>query len=147
MLASVAGTSCVDYSPLNTEKKTIKAGGESGRTFFGMIDYVTRHSPKVIILENVSSAPWGAVCEEFAKIEYNATYVRLDTKCVLTADPGIARLYQLTSLPPPRSYYIPHTRSRGCALPTRTSLREIAAHPFRARRPDCDADEVWLWAD
>ncbi|KAK4703476.1 hypothetical protein P7C70_g2742, partial [Phenoliferia sp. Uapishka_3] len=96
----VAGTSCVDYSPLNTEKKTIKAGGESGRTFFGMLDYVTRHKPKIVILENVSGAPWGAVSEEFEKIEYRADFVRLDTK----------------------AYYIPHTRTRGCRLFTHLPL-------------------------
>ncbi|KAM0792935.1 hypothetical protein ACM66B_002694 [Microbotryomycetes sp. NB124-2] len=109
----VAGTSCVDYSPLNTKKKTIDARGESGqsrllqlcshaltvtvctgRTFFGMMDYVVKHKPAIVILENVSGAPWDEVVERFGKIDYSATYIRLDTK----------------------HYYIPHTRSRGYLL-------------------------------
>lgn len=36
----VAGTSCVDYSNLNTCKKTLDAGGESGQTFYGMFEWV-----------------------------------------------------------------------------------------------------------
>ncbi|KAK4048042.1 hypothetical protein OIO90_005943 [Microbotryomycetes sp. JL221] len=95
----VAGTSCVDYSPLNTKKKTIDARGESGRTFFGMMDYVVKHKPSIVILENVSGAPWDEVVERFGKIDYDATFIRLDTK----------------------HYYIPHTRSRGylIAVPKR----------------------------
>ncbi|KAM0749618.1 hypothetical protein T439DRAFT_289966 [Meredithblackwellia eburnea MCA 4105] len=87
----VAGTSCVDYSPLNVAGKTITGGGESGRTFFGMLDYVKRHRPKAVILENVSSAPWEGVAERFDTIDYEARFIRLDTKC----------------------FYIPHTRTRG----------------------------------
>ncbi|KAK4046509.1 hypothetical protein OIV83_006035 [Microbotryomycetes sp. JL201] len=90
----VAGTSCVDYSPLNTKKKTIDARGESGRTFFGMMDYVVKHKPTIVILENVSGAPWDEVVDRFDKIDYSATFIRLDTK----------------------HYYIPHTRSRGYLL-------------------------------
>ncbi|SCV72512.1 BQ2448_4049 [Microbotryum intermedium] len=86
----VAGTSCVDYSPLNTKQKTIDDQGESGRTFFGMLDYVEKHQPPIVILENVSNAPWDEVVKKFHSIKYHAIYVRLDTK----------------------HYYIPHTRSR-----------------------------------
>ncbi|SCZ92470.1 BZ3500_MvSof-1268-A1-R1_Chr5-2g07888 [Microbotryum saponariae] len=86
----VAGTSCVDYSPLNTKQKTIDDQGESGRTFFGMLDYVEKHQPPIVILENVSNAPWDEVVKKFHSIKYHAVYVRLDTK----------------------HYYIPHTRSR-----------------------------------
>lgn len=91
---SVAGTSCVDYSPLNRLKKTIDAGGESGRTFFGMLDYVIKHQPSIVVLENVSGAPWDEVVERFAEIDYDAAVLRLDTK----------------------HYYIPHTRTRGCTF-------------------------------
>lgn len=57
-----------------------------------MMDYVVKHQPPIVILENVSNAPWDEVVERFEKIGYDATYIRLDTKY----------------------YYIPHTRSRGC---------------------------------
>lgn len=36
----VAGTSCVDYSNLNNEKKGLEDGGESGQTFGGMMKWV-----------------------------------------------------------------------------------------------------------
>ncbi|KAJ4466088.1 hypothetical protein C8J55DRAFT_565810 [Lentinula edodes] len=86
----VAGTSCVDYSNLNNEKQDIDANGESGRTFRGMMGWVTRHRPPIVILENVCSAPWDRVKEKFEKHNYSALHIRVDTK----------------------QYYIPHTRTR-----------------------------------
>ncbi|BEI79864.1 hypothetical protein CcaverHIS002_0103930 [Cutaneotrichosporon cavernicola] len=86
----IAGTSCVDYSGLNNEKQDIDANGESGRTFRGMIQWVKKHQPPIVILENVCSAPWDKVVEYFAEINYDANYARMDTK----------------------EYYIPHTRTR-----------------------------------
>lgn len=94
----VAGTSCVDYSNLNNKKKGIEDGGESGRTFFGMLDWVKRHQPTIVILENVMSAPWEGVKDEFISIGYDSAYsTRFDTK----------------------NYYIPHTRQRGYLIATK----------------------------
>ncbi|GAA5914524.1 uncharacterized protein JCM6883_003191 [Sporobolomyces salmoneus] len=87
----IAGTSCVDYSNLNTKQKGIDAGGESGRTFDGMLQYVKKHQPGIVILENVLKAPWPQVIKKFDSIDYSARQVSLDTK----------------------KYYIPHTRTRG----------------------------------
>ena len=39
------GTSCVDYSTLNNEKKTLHDGGESSQTFFGMFEWVKKATP------------------------------------------------------------------------------------------------------
>jgi len=86
----IAGTSCVDYSNLNNQKQDIDAGGESGRTFRGMMSWVKQHRPPLVILENVCSAPWDRVQEYFEKNGYSASYSRVDTK----------------------AYYIPHTRTR-----------------------------------
>ena len=86
----IAGTSCVDYSNLNTQKQDIDANGESGRTFRGMMSWVTTHRPPIVILENVCSAPWERVKEYFEKNGYSADFSRVDTK----------------------AYYIPHTRTR-----------------------------------
>ncbi|KAF5361779.1 hypothetical protein D9756_002318 [Leucocoprinus leucothites] len=86
----IAGTSCVDYSNLNTQKQDIDANGESGRTFRGMMDWVTNHRPPLVILENVCSAPWDRVKGYFEKNGYSAAFTRVDTKF----------------------YYIPHTRTR-----------------------------------
>ncbi|OBZ73756.1 hypothetical protein A0H81_06364 [Grifola frondosa] len=86
----IAGTSCVDYSNLNNEKQDIDANGESGRTFRGMMSWVTNHRPPLVILENVCSAPWDKVVQYFAKHDYSAKSMRVDTK----------------------TFYIPHTRTR-----------------------------------
>lgn len=87
----MAGTSCVDYSNLNNVKQKIEASGESGRTFRGMMSWVTTHRPPLVILENVCSAPWDKIVEYFEQKGYSATHTRVDTK----------------------QYYIPHTRTRG----------------------------------
>ncbi|KAJ7696566.1 hypothetical protein B0H17DRAFT_1053716 [Mycena rosella] len=86
----VAGTSCVDYSNLNNVKQGIDAKGESGQTFRGMLAWVEQHRPPLVILENVCSAPWARVAEEFQKIGYSAKSSRFDTKF----------------------FYIAHTRTR-----------------------------------
>ncbi|TYJ54912.1 hypothetical protein B9479_004420 [Cryptococcus floricola] len=86
----IAGTSCVDYSNLNNVQQDIDANGESGRTFRGMLQWVNKHKPPIVILENVCSAPWAKVVEYFAEIDYDADFTRLDTK----------------------EFYIPHTRTR-----------------------------------
>lgn len=87
----VAGTSCVDFSNLNKRKKTIDHDGESGRTFRGMLSWVQRHRPPIVILENVVSAPWPKIKTMLEEIGYSAMHRTLDTK----------------------QFYIPHTRQRG----------------------------------
>ena len=87
----IAGTSCIDFSLLNNKKKQIDEMGESGRTFLAFLKYIEQHRPSMVILENVSNAPWDVMKEHFDTIGYSATYVKLDTK----------------------KYYIPQTRQRG----------------------------------
>jgi len=86
----VAGTSCVDYSNLNNEKKDLEAAGESGQTFRGMMKWVEKFQPPIVILENVCGAPWDKVKKAFEDKGYEADYQRVDTKF----------------------HYIPHTRTR-----------------------------------
>jgi site-specific DNA-cytosine methylase len=45
-----------------------------------MLDYVVEHRPPIVILENVSNAPWDEVVTKFEGIGYEAAYMRLDTK-------------------------------------------------------------------
>jgi site-specific DNA-cytosine methylase len=87
----VAGTSCVDYSNLNNQKKHIDQKGESGQTFHGMMDWVDLAQPPIVIIENVSGAPWEIKVKMFEERGYAATFLRIDTK----------------------EYYIPQTRKRG----------------------------------
>ena len=39
-------------------RKKLTDKGESGDTFYAILDYATKYKPKMIILENVSGAPW-----------------------------------------------------------------------------------------
>jgi len=75
---------------LNNEKQDIDAEGESGRTFRGMMAWVTNHRPPLVILENVCGAPWDKVQRYFEMKSYSAAYMRVDTK----------------------NFYVPHTRTR-----------------------------------
>ncbi|KAJ3177421.1 hypothetical protein HDU87_004440 [Geranomyces variabilis] len=88
----VSGTSCVDFSNLNNQKKSLTDKGESGKTFRGMMRYVAKHRPSIIIMENVCSAEWKTeIVPAIEKENYHVLTVHLDTKL----------------------YYIPHTRTRG----------------------------------
>ena len=55
----------MDYSNLNNEKKGLDDGGESGQTFKGMMDWVDRTQPPVVILENVCGAPWDLIAQRW----------------------------------------------------------------------------------
>ncbi|CAO1624507.1 unnamed protein product [Parajaminaea phylloscopi] len=103
----VAGTSCVDYSGLNNAKKALSEGGESGRTFFGMLEWVKRNKPAIVILENVKSAPWEGVGKFFEDAKYDSTFsTRFDTK----------------------NYYIPQTRQRGYFFASRNTKDDYPAN-------------------
>ena len=91
----VAGFSCVDFSTLNVKRQSelgkTRAAGESSDTFFAIKAYIDRYKPPLIILENVSGAPWHDIVAIFKKIGYSADFFRVDT----------------------RDYYLPQTRQRG----------------------------------
>lgn len=108
----VAGTSCVDFSSLNTRKQSTfnfpeaPAEGEvdndeskrkwlaeashflrnsgmvdqSSKTFLALLVYVYDRRPKVVILENVYSAPWESVKNTLARFDYSSKYVPVDSK-------------------------------------------------------------------
>ncbi|CAI7622919.1 unnamed protein product [Penicillium glandicola] len=87
----VAGTACVDFSPLNNRKKTLQQGGESGATFDGLLRYAERYRPRMVIQENVRNAPWDQMKGKWEELGYMSVCVNVDTK----------------------HYYIPQTRERG----------------------------------
>lgn len=87
----VAGTACVDFSPLNNRKKTLQQGGESGATFDGLLRYAERYRPRMVVQENVRNAPWGQMKGKWEELGYMSVCVNVDTK----------------------HYYIPQTRERG----------------------------------
>lgn len=116
----IAGTSCVDYSNLNNQSKTIEQKGESGQTFWGMLGWVRRHRPPIVIQENVCSAPWESMVKYYAQEGYMATYLRVDTK----------------------NHYIPHTRTRVylLAVDTRAEPAADAIKKLKSR-----AEELPRW--
>ncbi|KAI2676555.1 hypothetical protein CBS147355_5657 [Penicillium roqueforti] len=87
----VAGTACVDFSPLNNRQKTLQQGGESGATFDGLLRYAKRYRPRMIVQENVRNAPWEQMKGKWEELRYMSVCVNVDTK----------------------HYYIPQTRERG----------------------------------
>ncbi|KAI0102057.1 hypothetical protein GGR51DRAFT_574417 [Nemania sp. FL0031] len=73
-------------------QETEKSLGESSFTFLSTLCYINGQRPKMVIMENVSGAPWNFMCDLFLHAAgYAATYTFMDTK----------------------DYYIPQTRKRG----------------------------------
>lgn len=87
----VAGSSCVDYSHLNSAPKKFGEAGQSYSTMQGIWSYAKYHRPNVVILENVKGAEWDKIVEYWDTIDYHATFEYVDSK----------------------DYYIPQTRQRG----------------------------------
>ncbi|GAA6033422.1 hypothetical protein JCM8097_006743 [Rhodosporidiobolus ruineniae] len=110
----IAGTSCVDYSNLNRLKKGLNDGGESSRTFYGMLQWVEKHRPPIVILENVKNAPWEGGIKAFDSIGYHATVANFDTK----------------------KYYIPHTRMRGYLVAFPRKKGEKAGQNFFSKKSE-----------
>ncbi|KAF3392836.1 hypothetical protein F1880_008744 [Penicillium rolfsii] len=87
----IAGTACVDFSSMNNKRKLLSEEGESSSTFNALLRYARKYRPRLIVMENVSKAPWENFIEIWAEIDYHAAHVILDSK----------------------NYYIPQTRTRG----------------------------------
>ena len=123
----VAGTSCVDYSNLNNERKGLEAQGESGQTFRGMMNWIRKSQPKIIILENVCNAPWEEVAKKFQSEGYHAQFMRVDTK----------------------RFYIPHTRTRvylfACKADDETLVEQWKSLVKSLERPASATLEAFLF--
>lgn len=87
----IAGTSCVDYSRLNNNRKGIADGGESGQTWLGALAYCRACKPSLILFENVFGADWPSMLAHYRELDYDCKVVLADSK----------------------DYYIPQTRQRG----------------------------------
>lgn len=86
----IAGTACVDFSMLNSNKDAQQENGESMNTFQGLVRYVDRKRPRILVLENVRAAPWPKFAAALRDVGFITTVVNVDTK----------------------DYYIPQTRQR-----------------------------------
>ena len=93
----------MDFSNLNTKKKSLlpvgdgpatgssRGGGESAATFEAICSYARVYRPAVMLIENISGAPWELIGREFDKINYSSLEAKVDT----------------------RQYLLPQTRNRG----------------------------------
>ncbi|KAJ5103153.1 hypothetical protein N7532_003682 [Penicillium argentinense] len=81
----IAGTSCVDFSRLNSKRKGLDDEGQSGRTFRGLLGYVKNQRPTFVILENIKSAPWEEMEKRLVALNYEAFRVDVDTKDISTS--------------------------------------------------------------
>ncbi|KAH0843554.1 hypothetical protein FOPE_08425 [Fonsecaea pedrosoi] len=93
----VAGSSCVDYSALNSTKgewKGQRGEGESAKTLDGIGAYAKMYKPTIIIIENVEGAPWNEIKIFWRKKGYESVAIKLDSL----------------------DYYLPQTRNRGYLL-------------------------------
>lgn len=83
-----------------------KSIGESSYTFLSTMCYINRHHPKMVVLENVTNAPWDAMCNLFLYAAgYAATHIPMDTK----------------------DYYIPQTRKRGYVVAVNRDVFALSA--------------------
>jgi site-specific DNA-cytosine methylase len=108
----VAGTSCVDFSRLNSHAKKITDDGESGDTFRSLVEYLVRFRPAICILENVKSAPWkeiqGILSNDLEGLSANCQ--EHYSGMWKDGDKGYAaKVAQLDT----KDHYIPQTRQRG----------------------------------
>ncbi|KAK2762854.1 hypothetical protein FQN54_001029 [Arachnomyces sp. PD_36] len=110
----IAGFSCVDYSNLNKKRKKAGEIGESRDTFYATLNYAKKCRPPLIVLENVSGAPWPEITKDWEGIGYCATHVKVDTK----------------------NYYLPQTRERGYMFCVDTNLVNIM-------NPENDLGTTW----
>jgi site-specific DNA-cytosine methylase len=108
----IAGTSCVDFSRLNSHTKKITDNGESGDTFRSLVEYLVRFRPAICIVENVKSAPWkeiqGILSNDFEGLSANSQ----EHYSGIWKDGDRAYAAKVVQLDT-KDYYIPQTRQRG----------------------------------
>lgn len=102
---AVSGFACVDFSRLNSNKKALDDGGESGDTFNATRTFANNSRPKILVLENVSGAPW-----QQASLKNQAKNINRKGIDKQMEDIGFAVAFSKFDT---KDYYIPHTRVRG----------------------------------
>jgi site-specific DNA-cytosine methylase len=96
----IAGSSCVDYSSLNSSQKEFGQSGESYDTLMATLAYAVKHEPTIVILENVQKFPWDKVEQMWRQAGYATQVAYLDSK----------------------DFYLPQTRQRGYMMGLRRAV-------------------------
>lgn len=142
----VAGFCCVDFSRLNSFRKTLEERGESGDTLYAIVDFIKTQRPKLILLENVKGAPWSDEelhkkhRKKFTKQNSALTLENLENKIQegladRSIDRGIDKLMlevrylALHVTLDAKRYMIPQTRERGYMLCVDINLFRNADDP------------------
>ena len=166
----VAGTSCVDYSNLNNKKQDLDGIGESGQTFrgtdeitqlhcgrlnkpmcAGMMQWIRRCRPPIIILENVCSAPWDRVQALPPPPPRTHTlplplplrrppFLRRSLACTRTQAKFESEGYHASwARFDTKHHYIPHTRTRVYLVAVVNTARKAVAEEWKAKvkQPSC----------
>lgn len=78
----IAGFVCKDLSSLNTNKKTLKDGGESSDTWKALYSFVKEFRPSVVLVENVKSnkTTWIEVTQLWKDIGYECSWHICDSQ-------------------------------------------------------------------
>lgn len=94
-------------------RQAFSTDGESTRTFFSVLEYAYRYRPPLIILENVSGAPWAQMTDFWLPtVGYRAAFTRVDSK----------------------DFLVPQTRNRGYL---------IAVDAWRIQNNSAEVVEQW----
>ncbi|KAH7356500.1 hypothetical protein BKA65DRAFT_547896 [Rhexocercosporidium sp. MPI-PUGE-AT-0058] len=152
----IAGFCCDDFSNLNSHRKKLNEKGESGDTFFAVLEYVDRYRPKMVVLENVNSAPWLdskvdegekskwgekviGIDKHFEDLGYVVSYMKLDTKQFYVPHTR-ERCYMVCVLSNGPDHIIASLKARAQSLPTLVnSLKRFASVPIQALMSDFDS--------
>ena len=65
-----AAASSASTSSATKQKDALEKTGESGQTFHGMMRWVRKHKPAIIVQENVCAAPWDHMVEQYREAGY-----------------------------------------------------------------------------
>ena len=107
---------------MNSRTKDLFETGESGDTFRGILNYAKRYRPAIIILENVTTAPWDLMKAIFENDDRGIIKhgKRHGVKNVWNDDEeAYACEYCILDS---KDFYIPHTRRRGWMFCIRRDL-------------------------
>ena len=115
----IAGFSCVDFSRLNANPKSMDDLGESGDTFAAIRMFARENRPNCLILENVTGAPWAKGRKEREKSIHEAFRIR-NANGVFKSDPEAEEFWGdhpgyagVSGIFNSADFYLPHSRGRG----------------------------------
>ena len=96
---------------MNNHQKTLEQKGESGDTFHAILEYMKRFEPSMVVLENVSGAPW-VHAKLTGEKEYKNGHKQFGIDYHLEEAGYVVIFVRVDS----KDFLVPHTRQRGYML-------------------------------